>query len=167
MDVETEKKPEPVYGNRHRSRVLALQTLYACEVGETSDWKTMLQRIADGASIFSSVVKYSRELLEKLFSTSETVDDLIKKQAANWDIRRMAAIDRNILRLAVTELSYFRQVPAKVVIDEAVELAKAFGAEESGKFVNGIIDSIHKNMNTTISGSGKEGLPNGTDTCQK
>lgn len=167
MGEETEKRTETVHGNRHRSRVLALQTLYACEIGENGDWKTMLQRIADGGSLFSNVVKYARELLEELFNTSETVDTLIKNQAANWDIRRMAAIDRNILRLAVTELSCFHRVPAKVVIDEAVELAKAFGAEESGKFVNGIIDSIHKNMIMTTSGSGKEGPPHGTDTCQK
>ena len=71
---------------------------------------------------------------------------MITQRAANWDIKRMAVIDRNILRLAVTELFYFKQVPVKVVIDEAVELAKAFGAEDSGKFVNGIIDSIHKNV---------------------
>ena len=108
--------------------------------------------------------KYACELLTQLYRAPEEIDELIKKRAANWDIKRMAAIDRNILRLAVAELCYFPQVPVKVVMDEAVELAKTFGAEDSGKFVNGIIDSIHKNLNGLSSASGKDGLPHGTDT---
>jgi N utilization substance protein B len=144
-----------------------LQTLYACETGETTDWHKMLTDIAEGSSLSSPVVKYAKELLTVCYTSLGKIDGLIKKRASNWDIKRMAAIDRNILRLAVTELQAFNQVPAKVVIDEAVELAKAFGAEDSGKFVNGIIDSIHKDMNETISVSGKEGSLHGTTTCPK
>jgi N utilization substance protein B len=167
MEDQPKKHSEGAPGNRHRSRILALQTLYACEIGTTQEWKIMLERIADGSSLPSTVISYARELLTKLYSSTAAIDDLIQKRAANWDIKRMAAIDRNILRLAATELSHFREVPAKVVIDEAVELAKSFGAEDSGKFVNGIIDSIHKNLNATKSASGKEGPLHGTDTCPK
>lgn len=165
MEDQSEKRKEGVVGNRHRSRILALQTLYACEVGLTQEWNSMLERIADGSSLPATIMKYSRELLGKLYQSSEMIDELIQKRAANWDMKRMAAIDRNILRLAAAELCHFPDVPAKVVIDEAVELAKSFGAEDSGKFVNGIIDSIHKNLTATKKASGKEGSLHGTDTC--
>jgi N utilization substance protein B len=161
------KKRFDSHGKRHRSRILALQTLYACEVGVFQEWQSMLECIADGASLPASVVAYARELVAEVFKATDKIDALIRKRAANWDIKRMAAIDRNILRLAAAELCYFQQVPAKVVIDEAVELAKAFGTEESGKFVNGIIDSIHKNLNGVTSASGKEGPLHGTATCPK
>lgn len=146
MNEGTGKKNEVTPGNRHRSRILALQTLYACEVGTAAEWQLMMERIAEGGSLSPVISKYARELLAEVYDKTPLVDELIKKRAANWDIKRMAVIDRNILRLAVTELCFFKMVPAKVVIDEAVELAKAFGAEDSGKFVNGIIDSIHKNL---------------------
>lgn len=142
----TGKKGDGIPGNRHRSRILALQTLYACEVGVTKAWRIMLDRIAEGSSLSPVIRNYACELLRVVYDETDQIDTLIKQRAANWDIKRMAVIDRNILRLAITELLHFSQVPAKVVIDEAVELAKAFGAEESGKFVNGIVDSIHKNI---------------------
>ena len=161
------KKRSDSHGKRRRSRILALQTLYACEVGVFPEWRSMLERIAEGSSLPATVIAYARELLSELYKATESIDTLIRKRAANWDIKRMAAIDRNILRLAVAELCYFQQVPAKVVIDEAVELAKAFGTEESGKFVNGIIDSIHKHLKGFTSASGKEGQLHGTATCPK
>lgn len=167
MNNEKNNRPDKIPKNRHRSRVLALQTLYACEVGTCAEWETMLTRISEGSSIFGPVVLYARELLAACYHSMKQIDEVIKKRAANWDIKRMAAIDRNILRLAVAELQNFKQVPVKVVIDEAVELAKAFGTDESGKFVNGIIDSIHKNMTDRTPVSGKEGSLHGTDTCQK
>jgi N utilization substance protein B len=83
---------------------------------------------------------------------------LISAKAANWEIRRMAAVDRNTLRLAAAELIHFKDsVPFKVVIDEAVEIAKTYGTDDSGKFVNGILDSIRKDLHSKAgNGSGKE-----------
>ena len=72
------------------------------------------------------------------------IDPLITRHADNWEMKRMAVIDRNILRLGVFELTHREDVPPKVCINEAVELAKRFGDEESGKFINGILDAIHK-----------------------
>jgi len=167
MEEQQQKRPDGIPGNRHRSRILALQTVYACEMGGTVDWLPMLQGIADGSSLNPPVTRYAKELLSKFYGSTGMIDELIQQKAANWDMKRMAAIDRNILRLAATELSFFKDVPAKVVIDEAVELAKSFGAEDSGKFVNGIIDSIHKSLTFNIKTSGKEGSLHGTDTCPK
>jgi transcription antitermination protein NusB len=148
---------EPVPRNRHRSRELALQALYAWEMGDKIDWEVMLERIADGGSLPVEVRKYARELVRHTIDSLDVIDTQVSEQAANWELRRMAAIDRNILRLAVAELTWFSSVPYKVVIDEAVELAKAFGTEGSGKFVNGIVDSIYKKLNNQSGTSGKEG----------
>ena len=129
---------------RRHARELALQTLYACEIGATSEWKEMLGRIAAGAAYTADNERYARDLVDAAVGSRATIDDYIAAHAANWELKRMAALDRNVLRLAVAELLCFPEVPFKVVIDEAVELAKAYGTDDSGKFVNGILDSIHK-----------------------
>ena len=163
MMEKTQPKNEGIYKNRHRSRELALQTLYACEIGTTEDWQNTLEKIAEDSALSQEVKKYAKDLVCNTFDFLEQIDLLIQERAANWDLKRMAAIDRNILRLAVAELKNYPQVPAKVVIDEAVELAKTYGTDDSGKFVNGIIDSIHKKMKKQSQTSGKEGSSNGTD----
>jgi transcription antitermination protein NusB len=129
---------------RHRARELALQTLYACEIGKTAEWEDMLQHIEKGGSFTEESVRYARELVRETTASRGTLDEHITLHAANWELKRMAALDRNILRLAAAELFFFSDVPFRVVIDEAVELAKTYGTEGSGGFVNGILDSIHK-----------------------
>jgi transcription antitermination protein NusB len=143
MNISENKNDHP-FKHRHSSRELALQTLYACEVGLTSEWKVMLDQIAESGGFSEEVKKYARELVTNVYSSLEQIDKSIQERAANWEMKRMAAIDRNIIRLAVAEMNFSDDVPVKVVIDEAVELAKTFGSEDSGKFVNGVIDSIHK-----------------------
>jgi len=130
--------------NRHRARELALQTLYACEIGTTAEWEGVLRHIVEGGSFTEESVHYARELVRETMASLGTIDGHIASHAANWAMKRMAALDRNILRLAAAELFFFNDVPFRVVIDEAVELAKSYGTEESGGFVNGILDSIHK-----------------------
>jgi N utilization substance protein B len=129
---------------RHRARELALQTLYACEIGKTAEWEDVLRHIGEGGSFTEESVRYARELVRETMASRGTLDENITLHAANWELKRMAALDRNILRLAAAELFFFNDVPFRVVIDEAVELAKTYGTEESGGFVNGILDSIHK-----------------------
>ncbi len=132
--------------NRRKSRELALQTLYACEVGDAPDFRGILAGIMDDQGGSEGVGAYAAQLVDKTLSARREIDDLLASHAANWDLKRMTAIDRNILRLAVAELRTFEDVPFRVVIDEAVELAKQYGTDDSGKFVNGVIDSIHKEM---------------------
>jgi transcription antitermination protein NusB len=132
------------FHSRRHARELALQTLYACEVGATPEWEAMLARLGEEGSFSADNIGYARGLVKAAVGSLETLDALIARHAANWELKRMAALDRNILRLAAAELFYFSDVPFKVVIDEAVELAKIYGTDESGGFVNGIIDSIHK-----------------------
>jgi N utilization substance protein B len=138
--------------NRRKSRELALQALYACEVGDTQDCTAVLSGIMDDGGADPSAGEYAKMLVKSVVSRRAEIDVLLQHHAANWDVKRMTAIDRNILRMAVAELQSSEEVPFKVVIDEAVELAKQYGTDDSGKFVNGVIDSIRKEMPEKKSG---------------
>ena len=87
---------------------------------------------------------FANQLFSGTLEHLAAIDALITSYADNWDLKRMAVIDRNILRLGVFELLHLEDVPPKVCINEAIELAKRFGDAESGKFINGILDAIHK-----------------------
>jgi N utilization substance protein B len=133
--------------NRRKSRELALQALYACEIGDDPDCAAVLKSLMDEGGVDPSAAEYAKTLVVKVLSQRAEIDALLQHHTANWDVKRMTAIDRNILRMAVAELECGPpQVPFKVVIDEAVELAKQYGTDDSGKFVNGVIDSIRKEM---------------------
>ncbi len=85
---------------------------------------------------------YARRLVEGTLDNRSTIDALIRRHAENWRLERMPAIDRNILRLAIYEMVYETNVPKVVIVDEAIELAKKFGSESSGRFVNGLLDGV-------------------------
>jgi len=87
---------------------------------------------------------YARELVEGTVGHLEEVDALIRRQADNWRLERMPVVDRNVLRLAVYEMLYEQDTPQLVVVDEAIELAKKFGSEQSSRFVNGLLDGLLK-----------------------
>jgi len=87
---------------------------------------------------------YAQTLVEGTLGHREEIDELISNQAEHWRLERMPAVDRNILRLAVFEFLYEIDVPKLVILDEAIELAKEFGTEQSGRFVNGVLDGILK-----------------------
>lgn len=88
--------------------------------------------------------RYAQDLVQGTVDNLGQVDDLIRSQADNWRLERMPAVDRNILRLAVYEMLYETDTPKLVVVDEAIELAKKFGSEQSGRFVNGLLDGLLK-----------------------
>ncbi len=85
---------------------------------------------------------YARRLVEGTLDNLSAIDALIRRHAENWRLERMPAIDRNILRLAIYEMLHEAEVPRVVIVDEAIELAKKFGAENSGRFVNGLLDGV-------------------------
>ena len=87
---------------------------------------------------------YAKRLVDGAIEHREEIDELIRGQAENWRLERMSAVDRNVLRLAVYEFLYESDVPKLVVVDEAIELAKKFGSEQSGRFVNGLLDGLLK-----------------------
>lgn len=91
-----------------------------------------------------SVREFAQSLVDGTVANSEKIDGMISKYADNWQIGRMALVDRNILRMATFELLFAKETPPKVIINEAVEIAKKYGDVDSGKFVNGILDKINK-----------------------
>lgn len=110
---------------------------YRSEAAESEPEVSSKRQLEDSFS-------YARLLVEGSLEHGEQIDDIIRRQAENWRLERMPAIDRNILRLALYEMLYQQQVPPVVIVDEAIELAKKFGSEQSGRFVNGLLDGILK-----------------------
>jgi len=131
-------------GSRRTGRAYALQLLYARDgdpatdvTGAAVSWADAFDlEVEEGAQMFA------RDLVAAATEKSTEIDELIASASKNWRIDRMSRVDRNILRLGACELLAFRDVPTKVVINEAVELAKRFGTAESSAFVNGVLDRI-------------------------
>lgn len=132
--------------NRRKARVLALQVLYAFDLRPDDSIVLLFDIIAKNSNSSEETISYARILVNKTYAQMSESDSFLQKHAANWDIKRMAVIDRNVIRMATTELRLEQNVPYKVVMDEAVEIAKLYGTDESGKFVNGIIDAIYKEL---------------------
>ena len=128
-------------GLRRLSREYALQILYAVDVCKLESEDAQKSFWKDRKS-GKKVLEFATTLVEGTLKNLPQIDSLIVKYALNWDIHRMASIDRNILRQATFEILYLLDIPINVIINEAVELAKKYSTEESGKFVNGILDKI-------------------------
>ena len=128
---------------RTLARECALKILYKIEIAKDSvqdsfdDFWLSQEKAEDVRNFAETLVRGTRENVAKL-------DEVISKYTENWDIKRMAVIDKNIMRLSIFELLYMDDIPAKVSINEAIELAKKYGDVDSGKFVNGILDKVRK-----------------------
>ncbi|MEM9379995.1 MAG: transcription antitermination factor NusB [Planctomycetota bacterium] len=126
---------------RTRSRELALQFLYQIDLlgqDKMEDLTEFLrQEGGDGET-----TKYARQLVEGTVDATPEIDEEIQAVAQNWQIERMAVIDRNVLRMATFELLHCDEIPPKVAINEGIELGKRFSTQNSGAFINGILDKI-------------------------
>ena len=130
-------------GTRRKARELALKFLYQTEyISESPD--SELVAFCERANINQEVQNFTQALIKKFLLHEKEVDELLKKISAHWAPDRMAVIDKNIIRLGICELLFDSTTPPKVVINEAVEIAKKFGTEESPDFINGILDKILK-----------------------
>jgi len=130
---------------RHLARELVLQALYAIEHGKVEP-SADFSNVAGNGSLPPKSVEYAKVLLKLVREHSVWADQHISRLAVNWDIRRMAAVDRSILRMAMVELEHMVDVPVKVVLNEAIELAKKFSTPQSSSFVNGILDNYVKDI---------------------
>jgi len=128
---------------RSRSRELALMALYQVDITREKT-PEVLKDFWENHKADTEVRGFATVLITGTTAHQDRLDKVISQYADNWEIRRMATVDRNILRLAVYELLYVEEIPPKVSINEAVDLAKKFGDVESGRFVNGILDQISK-----------------------
>ncbi|MBD3257636.1 transcription antitermination factor NusB [candidate division GN15 bacterium] len=133
---------------RHHARELVLQALYALESADGSDGlsaDTVLREILDNNGDLTDKARAFAELLfQKVIEGTASADEIIARLARNWELGRIAMIDRIVLRMAITEMRTMVDVPVKVVLNEAIELAKTFSTAQSAAFVNGILDSFVK-----------------------
>ena len=145
--------------NRHLARSIVLQTLYEWDFRRLPPElaENLLKRNIHEFAPGLSDSDFLDELLANILSKKEDLDRIIEKAAPDWPLDKISAIDRNVLRLGLFELLFSdkEEVPAKVAINEAIELAKTFGGENSGKFVNGVLGSIYKE----IGEPGKDAAP--------
>ncbi|MHC4393553.1 MAG: transcription antitermination factor NusB [Planctomycetota bacterium] len=126
---------------RVKAREIALQLLYQVDLRPTLDERDLSSFLNEYATS-TDMRDFAKELVDGVLAHRRELDTLIQGAAHNWTLERMAAIDRNVLRLGAFELTHRRDIPVKVSIDCAVDLAKCFSAKDSGAFVNGILDRI-------------------------
>jgi transcription antitermination factor NusB len=128
-------------GKRRKARELVLQALYAFELsGE--EIGIVLEQLPELEGVSTDVRQFASTLATKTVEHLKRIDEIISRNVQRWELSRIAVVDKNILRLAICELLYFADIPQKVSINEAIELAKIFSTKESGGFVNGILDAV-------------------------
>lgn len=128
-------------GRRRKARIIALKALYEADtVGH--DPQKILARLLEEKPPSSEVAGFAQELVSGVLAHREHIDRMIHEKAPAWPLEQVAVVDRNILRLAIYEIMVDNRVPVRAAINEAVELAKAFGGESSPKFVNGVLGAV-------------------------
>ena len=131
---------------RTKSREYALQILYQMDITQDSPdicldnfWQAHSEE-----NLEEEIKKFTDELVKGVTENLEAIDAKIAQHATNWQLKRMAVIDRNVLRAATYELLFCDDIPPKVAINEAIDIVKKYGEKDSGKFVNGVLDKINK-----------------------
>ena len=136
-------------GARSRAREIALQLLFQYEWNSDYNIEQVLQEYVNGLLAAKPedndyTLDFARRCINGVLEHKADIDALLARHARKWSVDRMAKVDRNILRLGIYEIVYAPDIPGRVAVNEAVELAKRFGTDESGAFVNGILDSVLK-----------------------
>ncbi len=130
-------------GKRRRSREFALQVLYQLEIMKQDGRKAMTQW-REHFSSSEGKDEFAEQIVLGVLEHVRKIDRLIEHYSENWRLERMNIVDRNILRMATFELLYCNEIPPKVTLNEAIDLGKRYGSEDSGSFINGILDRIQK-----------------------
>jgi transcription antitermination protein NusB len=141
-------------GDRRKARELALQMLFHLEFNKDDErWRKTFWEIHPATP---SVRDFADQLVSGVAQNQKTIDGLIRKHAQHWVLERMTAVDRNIMRIAICELMVMDDVPVKVTLNEAIEIAKRYGDEASGAFVNGILDQVLKDADFILLERGED-----------
>jgi N utilization substance protein B len=158
MSAQAKRESVPPRETRHRAREAAIQMLYQWEVGrvamfevtetywEHGSWPEAAGAPAAGEEVGGEVRDFATTLANVVAASVQEIDRMIAEAAEHWRIERMAVVDRLILRLAVYEFLHQKETPAKVIINEALELARTFSTDEAVKFINGILDGIRRTL---------------------
>jgi N utilization substance protein B len=134
-------------GIRRKARILAFQTIYSWDINNDSIAE-LLKFSWKKEDINQDVANFARLLAAGTVENLAVIDELIKKNIRNWEFERLSKVDLAILRTSVFEMKYQKDVPAGVTINEAIEIAKSFGNDDSYKFINGVLDNIKKAENS-------------------
>jgi transcription antitermination protein NusB len=145
-------------GARRKARICALQMLFQYDIAQPRvDQLTNSYWEAFGDDMGNVAREFSNDLALGAIARLDEIDDLIKRRAEHWRIQRMAVVDRNILRLAIYEFLYEGDTPKTVVINEALEIARRFSTFEATQFINGILDAIKRDLESSQSASAANG----------
>jgi transcription antitermination factor NusB len=136
-------------GRRRKTREVALQFLYQLDLHGEDDPAQHETEFWSRHPVDEETRVFGDALVRGTKANQGKIDQIISQFAEHWDLARMAVVDRNILRLALYELLWTEDVPPKVAINEAIEIAKKFGTKESSRFINGVLDRIHKELRPT------------------
>ena len=128
-------------GTRRRARELAMQALFYMDAQQNGS-PLMLERFCENFNLPQKVRPFFLQLVNGVLAAQPQIDSLIEKYSKNWKLQRMSCVDRNVMRVAIFEMLFCPDIPPKVSINEAIDVAKKFGTEESGAFINGIVDRI-------------------------
>ena len=132
-------------GRRRKAREVVLQALYACEIGEEPVGQALDDLLAED-EYDDDLVSFARDLAGCVEREREELDRIIAERAVNWDLGRIALIDKLILRMGLCELLHFPDIPRKVCINESIEMTKKYSSSDAKRFVNGILDSVYREM---------------------
>lgn len=135
-------------GKRRQARELALEALYRFEIASDEAGSILEDIFSRGCE--EDVKSYTERLARETISHLKEIDEIISGVVEHWAFSRIAVLDKNILRFAICELLYFEDVPPRVTIDEAIEIAKKYSTPDSGRFVNGVLDKVAKEKGTRI-----------------
>jgi transcription antitermination factor NusB len=133
-------------GKRRKAREVALQLLYQLDLQGESNPEPHLAEFWTRHPVDPEAREFADMLIRGTKLHERKIDEIISQSAQNWELDRMAVVDRNILRQGIFELLWMDEVPPKVAINEALEVAKKFSTHESSRFINGILDRIHKEL---------------------
>ena len=131
---------------RTRARALALQVLYEVDLANHPPADIFKVRLEE-SPLTEDLSEFARQIIFGILPLTHTLDQLIAKYAPEWPLEQIAAIDRNILRMALWEFAVFRETPLKVAINEAVELAKLYGSDSAPRFINGVLGALAEHQN--------------------
>lgn len=132
-------------GKRRKSREFALQILYQLDITKQDATKTLSQ-LQDHFSPNEKRGEFAERLVLGVLEHCQEIDGLVEQNSENWRLDRINIVDRNILRIAIFELLYCGEIPPKVTLNEAIDLGKRYGSEDSGSFINGILDRIQNEV---------------------
>jgi N utilization substance protein B len=131
--------------NRHLSRQIAMQSLFEWDFkSKPEELDAIIKNNLEQQQRQPDEQEFVYELARGVAEKISEIDEIIKKNAPEWPLEQIPLVDRNVLRIGIFELMFLKQVPPKVAINEAVELAKSFGGDTSGKFVNGVLGTLYK-----------------------